>query len=351
LRPYNGPAIWQELDPQERLVLLDYLARRTFQLLLIIVVAITINFGVPRLLPGDPVEAALQRKIAVSGNVSADVEKVAALYRSKFGLDKPLYVQYLNYWNDLIHFNLGVSLVDFPQTVSSKISAAVPWTVGLLAVSTIVAFGVGSVLGALLAWPRTPAFVHLLVPGLMIVSAVPFFLLGLVLIFLFVVVIPLFPPGGGFDPVAVMGFNFASAVDIGYHALLPAISLVLGAAGFWALGMRSLMVSVLGEDYITFAEAKGLPSTQIFLWYGMRNALLPQITSLAIALGSIVSGTVLVEAIFNYPGLGGLLYASITGKDYFVIQGIVVILVLALGVALFVVDLIYPLVDPRIRYQ
>src|SRR6266851_3408068 len=116
--PYNGPAIGQELDPQERLVLLDYLARRTFQLLLIIVVAITINFGVPRLLPGDPVEAALQRKIAVSGNVSADVEKVAALYRSKFGLDKPLYVQYLNYWNDLIHFNLGVSLVDFPQTVS-----------------------------------------------------------------------------------------------------------------------------------------------------------------------------------------------------------------------------------------
>jgi peptide/nickel transport system permease protein len=160
-----------------------------------------------------------------------------------------------------------------------------------------------------------------------------------------------FPPGGGFDPVAVRGYNLATAIDIGYHALLPAISLVLGAAGFWALGMRSLMVSVLGEDYINFAEAKGLPAGRIFLWYGMRNALLPQVTSLAIALGSIVSGTVLVEAIFNYPGLGGLLYAAITNKDYFVIQGLVVILIFTLAVALFIVDVLYPLVDPRIRYR
>jgi len=332
-------------------VLIDYLVKRTFQLLVIIFVAITINFLIPRLLPGDPVESALQAKIAISGNVSADVEAVAATYRAKFGLDKPIWVQYLNYWNDLLHLNLGVSLVDYPQTVTSKILGSLPWTIGLLAVSTLLAFGVGSVLGALLAWPRTPTAIRLLVPGLMIVSSVPFFLLGLVLIFVFVVLIPVFPSGGGFNPVAVLGFNLPTILDILYHALLPAISLVLGAAGFWALGMRSLMVSVLGEDYITFAEANGLSPTHIFLWYGMRNAMLPQVTSLAIALGSILSGTVLVEAIFNYPGLGGLLYSAISGKDYFVIQGIVVILILALGVALFCVDVIYPLVDPRIRYQ
>jgi peptide/nickel transport system permease protein len=332
-------------------VLLDYLAKRTFQLLLIVIVAVTINFAVPRLIPGDPVEAAFQRKMATTGTQSTDVEAVAAEYRAKFGLDKPLLVQYLNYWSDLFHFNLGVSLVDFPQTVISKIAASLPWTVGLLAVATVLSFSLGSVLGALLAWPRSPSIIRMLVPGLMVISSVPFFLLGVVLIFLFVVLIPVFPPGGGFDPVAVRGYNLATAIDIGYHALLPAISLVLGAAGFWALGMRSLMVSVLGEDYINFAEAKGLPAGRIFLWYGMRNALLPQVTSLAIALGSIVSGTVLVEAIFNYPGLGGLLYAAITNKDYFVIQGLVVILIFTLAVALFVVDVLYPLVDPRIRYR
>jgi peptide/nickel transport system permease protein len=332
-------------------VLLDYLAKRTFQLLLIVFVATTINFAVPRLIPGDPVEAAFQRKMATTGNVSADVEAVAKEYRAKFGLDKPLWVQYLNYWNDLFHFNLGVSLVDFPQTVSSKIAASLPWTVGLLAVATILSFTLGSLLGALLAWPRSPGFIRVLVPGLMIISSVPFFLLGVILIFFFVVIIPIFPPGGGFDPLAVRGFNLSTAIDIAYHALLPAISLVLGAAGFWALGMRSLMVSVLGEDYINFAEANGLPPRRIFLWYGMRNALLPQVTSLAIALGSIVSGTVLVEAIFNYPGLGGLLYAAITNKDYFVIQGLVTILILTLAAALFIVDVLYPLVDPRIRYR
>jgi peptide/nickel transport system permease protein len=332
-------------------VLAEYLAKRLLQLVLVIIVAVTINFAVPRLIPGDPVEAAFQRKIATTGNVSIDVEAVAAQYRAKFGLDKPIWQQYLNYWNDLFHLNLGVSLVDFPQTVVSKIAASIPWTVGLLLVATTLAFGIGSILGALLAWPRSPSFIRLLVPGLMVVSSVPFFLLGLILIFLFVVVFPVFPPGGGFDPISVRGFNLTTAIDYIYHALLPAISLVLGAAGGWALGMRSLMISILGEDYITFADAKGLPARRIFLWYGMRNALLPQVTSLAIALGSIVSGTVLVEAIFNYPGLGGLLYAAITNKDYFVIQGIVVILVFTLTIALFVVDLLYPLIDPRIRYQ
>jgi peptide/nickel transport system permease protein len=333
------------------LVLLEYLAKRIVQLMLIVVVAVTINFAIPRLIPGDPVEAAFQRKMATTGNISIDVEAVAAEYRAKFGLDKPLWIQYLNYWNDLFHLNLGVSLVDFPQTVSSKIAASIPWTVGLLAVATVVSFSVGSVLGALLAWPRSPSVIRILVPGLMIISSVPFFLIGVILIFLFVFLIPVFPPGGGFDPISVRGFNVATAIDIAYHALLPAISLVLGAAGFWALGMRSLMISVLGEDYITFAEANGLSPRRIFLWYGMRNAMLPQVTSLAIALGSIVSGTVLVEAIFNYPGLGGLLYAAINNKDYFVIQGLVVILIFTLAVALFIVDVLYPLVDPRIRYR
>jgi peptide/nickel transport system permease protein len=330
---------------------IEYVAKRVFQLVLIVFIAASFNFLIPRLIPGDPVESALRTKIATSGSVSVDVQAVAASYRAKFGLDKPLWLQYANYWIGIFSRDLGVSLVDFPQPVIQKIQSAVPWTLGLLTVSTIISFALGSTLGALLAWPRAPRALHVLVPPFMLLSSVPFFLLAIVLVFSFSVLVPWFPPGGGSDPVLILRLNLPTIVDILYHAILPALSLVLGGVGFWALGMRAMMVSILGEDYITFAESKGLPPQRVFLWYGMRNALLPQITSLAISLGSILSGAVLVEAIFNYPGLGGILFAAIAGKDYFVIQGIVLMLIFALALALFVVDLIYPLVDPRIRYQ
>jgi peptide/nickel transport system permease protein len=276
---------------------------------------------------------------------------VARIYRAKFGLDKPLWQQYLNYWIDIFRLELGVSLMDFPQPVISKVRSAVPWTLGLLGVTTVIAFALGTILGALIAWPRAPKFLHVLVPPFMLMSAIPFFLLAIILISIFAVELRVFPPGGGFSPIRIIGFNLPSIIDILYHALLPALALVLGGIGAWALGMRGMMVSVLGEDYITFGEAKGLPARRIFLWYGVRNAMLPQVTHLAVALGSLLSGAVLVEAMFNYPGLGGVLFTAISGKDYFVIQGIVLMLILTLALALFIVDLVYPLIDPRIRYH
>jgi peptide/nickel transport system permease protein len=332
-------------------VTIRYLLQRTLQLLLIIFIAVTINFILPRLIPGDPVEAALSTKIAVSGNLSVDVEKVAAAYRAKFGLDQPLWKQYLNYWSDLLRGDLGVSLVNFPEPVINGIRSALPWTAGLMVVSTLIAFAVGSVIGALLAWPRTPRIFHTLVSPLMLLSTIPFFLLGIILLWLFAVEWQAFPAGGGFSPTRIPGLNLGTVLDILNHSVLPALSLVLGGVGAWALGMRAMMVSVMGEDYVTFAEAKGLPSRRVFLWYGMRNALLPQMTQLALALGAVLGGTVLVEAMFSYPGIGTLLFSAIAGKDYFVIQGIVLMLILSLAVALFVIDLIYPLLDPRIRYH
>jgi peptide/nickel transport system permease protein len=328
-----------------------YVVKRVLQLLLIVFIAVTINFGIPRLIPGDPIESALQTKLAMTGSANVDIQAVAAAYRAKFGLDKPVWQQYLSYWGSIFSRDLGVSLVDFPQPVVEKIQSAVPWTLGLLTVSTIISFFVGSLLGALIAWPRSPRFLHFLVPPFMLLSSVPFFLLGIVLLFAFSVIVPWFPPGGGFDPVSILRPDLPTIADILYHAVLPALALVLGSIGFWGLGMRAMMVSVLGEDYITFAESRGLPRQRVFLWYGMRNALLPQVTSLAISLGSILSGAVLVEVIFNYPGLGGILFLAISGKDYFVIQGIVLMLILSLALSLFVVDLLYPLIDPRIRYQ
>lgn len=326
-----------------------YLLTRFGQFLLIIFVAVSINFIIPRLLPGDPVQTALARLQASGGNQAIDIQAISAVYREKYGLDAPLWEQYVNYWLDLFRFDLGVSFVNFPEKVSNMIGSALPWSVGLLATATLIAFVTGSLLGARLAWPGSGRGIKTLVPMMMILTSIPFYLLAIILIYFFAVVLKWFPPAGGVPPTRIMRLDWATTQDVIRHAVLPAMAIILGNIGFWALGMRSQMVNVLGEDYITFAEAKGLHPSRIFFWYGMRNAMLAQITALALSLGSVVSGAVLVEVIFNYPGLGNLLYVAIRGQDYFVIQGVVLMLIVTLAVLLFIVDLIYPLLDPRIR--
>jgi peptide/nickel transport system permease protein len=183
----------------------------------------------------------------------------------------------------------------------------------------------------------------------MLFSAIPYYLMAILLIAIFAIALRLFPPASGYSPMLILGLNMKSVVDVAYHAILPALSIILGAIGFWSLGMRALMIGVLGEDYITYAESLGLSRKRIFLRYGLRNALLPQVTALAIALGTVVSGAVLVEAIFAYPGLGGLLLVSVSQKDIFVVNGIVTILIITLGLAVFAIDLLLPVLDPRIR--
>jgi peptide/nickel transport system permease protein len=184
----------------------------------------------------------------------------------------------------------------------------------------------------------------------MLTSTIPFFLLGIILLFLFSVVWSVFPAGGGYSPLLLLDYDLESAIDIAYHAVLPSISLVFGSLGAWVLSMRAMMISVQGDDYILFAKSRGVSSARIFIWYCMRNALLPQFTNLALTLGTVIGGAVLVEIIFSYPGIGSILFAAIAGKDYFVIQGIVYILILSLGICLFLIDLLYPLIDPRIKY-
>lgn len=326
-----------------------YLATRFGQLVLIVFVAVSINFIIPRLLPGDPVQTALARLQASGGNQNVDIQAVSAAYRAKYGLDAPLWDQYLNYWLDLFQLDLGVSFANFPEKVTTMIGNALPWSVSLLVVATLIAFVTGSLLGARLAWPGAGRGIRTLVPFMMVLTSIPFYLLAIILVYFFAVVLKWFPPAGGVDTTRIMRLDWATTADVLSHAVLPCMAIVLGHIGFWALGMRSQMINVLGEDYITFAEAKGLHPRRIFVWYGMRNALLAQVTALALSLGSVVSGAVLVEVIFNYPGLGNLLYVAIRGQDYFVIQGVVLMLIVALAVMLFIVDLIYPLLDPRIR--
>lgn len=326
-----------------------YLLRRIAMFLAVVLAAVTINFIVPRLAPGDPTAAVLEQLVSRGAQVEGASDIIAS-YRARFGLDDPPFVQYLRYVKNTLTFDLGSSISYFPMPVSRAIALALPWTIGLLAVATIIAFAVGSLIGALLAWPNSPRSVRVLAPFLMVLSAIPYYLLALIVLYVFAIWTGWFPLGGAYSQ-SPLGFSFTTIIDIAYHAFLPALSIVLAGIGFWALGMRGSMVGVLGEDYLAQAEARGLTDRKIFFGYAMRNAMLPQVTSLAIALGTAASGSVLVEVAFNYPGIGYLLYNALRASDFFLIQGVAFFLVLTVAVAVLILDLLYPLLDPRIRRQ
>lgn len=325
----------------------EYVLRRLGTMLLVIFLAISINFLLPRLMPGDPVEAQLNQLMATGGGVS-DITAMVESYRARFGLDQPLLSQYFAYWQSIFRLDLGVSLAAYPEKVTDAIAGGLPWTLGLLGFATLVSFLVGSLLGGLMGWPRTPKALRIFGNGVVVLSSVPYFLVGMILLYVFAIVLRWFPAGGGIPFGLQLGFNWPTVSAVLWHATLPAISIIAAEIGAWALGMRGMLVSVLGDDYIALADAKGLKPGRIFLRYGMRNALLPQLTKLALALGHIVSGAILVEVIFSYPGIGFRLYQAIQSKDYFVIQGIVLLLSVSIAIAMFILDLIYPLIDPRI---
>jgi peptide/nickel transport system permease protein len=331
---------------------MSYVLKRAVLLLFIIWAAATLNFFLPKLAPGrDPIREKLAQEATRGGLMQQGMEEMIKSYEGKFGLNRPLWQQYLTYMGDTARFNLGYSIANYPKTVMQLIWEALPWTLGLVAVATVISFGMGTILGALLAWPRAPGFLRYTVPFLLTLSAVPFYLLGLVLIYFLAFRAHLFPIGGGYNIGSVPTLSAGFAGDVLHHAALPALALILAGAGGWALGMRGMMVTIQGEDYITFAEAKGLPDRQIFFRYAMRNALLPQTTGLALSLGHVVAGAVLVEIVFGYPGIGTLLARSINSFDYFTIYGVVFFLIVSLGVVLLLMDMLYPLIDPRISYE
>lgn len=331
---------------------LRYVLGRLLFFFLVVWAGTTLVFFLPRLAPGrDPIRERLGMMVANGGMNADTIEIMAKAYEKKFGLDQPLWKQYLNYLGDMSRFDLGYSLAKFPSRVIDVIAAAIPWTIALLGVSTLIAFILGSLLGGLLAWPGAPRALRFLLPPLFTFSSIPYYLLGLILTYVFAFKLHWFPLTGGSQISTLPSLSLSYLIELIYHSILPGLSIVLASIGFWSLSMRGMMITVEGEDYITLAEAKGLPKSRIFLWYAMRNALLPQTTALALSLGTILSGALLVEIIFNYPGIGSVLYAAITGFDYFVIYGIVFLIVVTIAFVTLVLDLVYPLLDPRIRYQ
>jgi len=327
----------------------SYVTRRILLFLLIVWAAASINFFVPRFAPGDPIAAIIVRMETQGGRVD-NPKALIAEYRRTFGLDKPLYTQYLVYLRNLSHFELGPSIVFFPTSVIDLIAARLPWTVGLLLTSLLISFAGGSILGALMIWPRSAHKFRFIAPVTMVLAAIPYYLMALLLLWLLAFTFSVFPIFGS-GRIASNLVGLERVGEILYFSMLPSLSMVITSVGLWAVTMRGIMVTTLGEDFLALAEAKGLPAARIFIWYGVRNALLPQVTGLAIAMGQMITGAVIVEILFSYPGVGSLLFNAIRTNDFPVIQGITFLLVVSAAGAVLLLDLLYPRLDPRIRYE
>lgn len=328
-----------------------YLAKRLLIFFVTIILAATLNFIIPRLTPQDPI-AAIIGKMASKGTLLADTDSIVEMYKQKFGMDQPLIVQYFSYmYNVIFRMDFGYSLSYYPSEVLPIILNAIPYTLGLLLAGNVIAFLIGNLLGALCAWGKTPKIFRSAVYALMPLSTVPYYILAMLLMYVLAILNPIFPISGATTIGAAGGFTWAAIKDIIVHAVLPVMSIALSLIGFWALSMRGIMATVLGEDYLTYANARGLKPSRIFMRYGVRNAILPQFTAFAIDIGKIISGAVLVEIIFNYPGVGYVLYNALRTADYFIIQGVVMFIIASVALTTLLVDLVYPKLDPRIKYE
>lgn len=329
---------------------LNYLVRRFGMFLLTIWIGSTIIFIIPRLAPGDPITTIVVR-MAAQGNIVEGSDEMIAAWKARFGIDKPLIVQYFSYLRNMLTLNMGYSLVNFPTRVIDMIRRSLPWTMGLLLAATLLAFIIGNTIGILIGWNRTPKLARYMLPLALIYTSIPFYMLGILLIYLFSVVLDWFPTFGAYGQNVIPGWNWAFVKSTIFHAILPASAIIIASMGFWALGMRGMMVTTAGEDYVLLADAKGLRSHYILWKYTVRNAILPQVTSLTLAIGAIAGGSMLVEYLFAYPGMGYLLNLAILGSDYTLLQGIVFVMIVGTALGAFLIDILYPLLDPRITYE
>ena len=327
-----------------------YVLKRIGMFFLTVWLGSTIIFIIPRLAPGDPVEGMIGQMGITGANIANSAELIEA-WRQRFGLDQPIYIQYLRYLVNTFTFRGSYSLSAFPAEVDDLIQRSMPWTIGLLTVATAISFLLGNAIGATLAWRGTPRSVKTVLPLSLAFTSIPAFMLGILLVYVFSHTLDWLPYAGGHDRSVAPGLDWEFILSVLKHAILPALAVVLVRMGVWALGMRGMMITTDGEDYMILAQAKGLSSRRVFWGYGVRNAVLPQITALGVALGSIAGGFVIVEMIFTYPGIGYLLYQAILSSDYALIQGIVFYVILGVSLAVLILDLCYPLIDPRITYK
>ena len=326
---------------------MGYALRKVVLFFITLWAAITLNFLLPRLMPGSPVDAALG-KLASSGVQITNAERQAV----EIQLGSPhgnIFSQYGQYLNDIVHLRFGRSFSFPTETVTHTVLKALPWTFVLVGATTVFAFVIGTLLGVYAGWRRGKLADSTVTIGATFFAAFPPFWLGLLLLYALAYKLNWFAIKGGYSPGLTPNFSLSFLSDAFQHSVLPALTLAVTSLSGWVFGMRNNMINILGEDYVTFAEANGLRTRTIALLYGARNALLPNVTAFGLSLGAVVGGSILVEGIFSYPGLGNLLYVAVSNRDFPLMQALFLVITVSMLVAIFVVDLLYTRLDPRVR--
>lgn len=324
-----------------------YVSRKVVLFIITLWAAITLNFILPRLMPGSPVDAALG-KLASAGVPITNAERNAI----EIQLGAPhtsIFVQYGDYLKNIATLRFGTSYSFPSQTVAQTIGKALPWTLVLVGTTTIIAFIIGTLLGVYAGWRRATLADSSVTIGATFFGAFPPFWLGLLLLYVMAFKYGWFPIKGGYSPGTTPNWSLSFLGDAFRHSVLPALTLIIVALSGWVFGMRNNMINILGEDFVTFAEANGLRTRTVALLYAARNALLPNVTAFGLSLGAVIGGAVLVEGVFSYPGVGNLLYIAVTNHDYPLMQALFLVITLSMLVAIFIVDLLYVRLDPRVR--
>ncbi len=327
----------------------EYILPRLVQWLLVIIVGVTITFAIPRLSPINPIDQAMGRLTAFQ-NLSP--EATLALRESLqdlYGLEGPIWEQYTAFWARVLRGDLGPSFTSFPMTVNEIMGNAIMWTVGLLGISVLISWTLGIMLGTLAGYFPNRWWARSIENALVLVYPIPYYILAFVLLMLFTYYLPIFPLVGGAR--GTPGFNWPYLSSMVEHAFLPALSLIIGATAFRFIMAKALTSTEVNGDYVQYAEMAALPKYKIIFIYLVRNTMLPQVTDLGLTLGAIFEGALITEVVFGYPGIGSVLYNAIISADYNMIMGITLLSIVGIATASLIVDLIYPLVDPRVRYR
>ena len=307
-------------------------------------VALTANFFLPRAMPGNAVEAIMSKFPNLQPSTYHALEAMLGV-----GHPGSLWHQYVTYLGDIAHFNFGTDVSEYPAKVSSLLGETIPWTLTLVGSATVIAFFLGTFLGIVAGW-RNGGWLDRVLPGLMFVQAIPYFFLALVLLWLLAVKVwHVFPIGSGYAGGLIPGWHWDFISSAILHSLLPAFTIVITSVAGWMLQMRNVMITTIGEDYVLAAQAKGLSNRRIVYNYAARNAFLPQLQGFGLALGFVVSGAIVMEIVFSYPGIGLLLLSAVQSNDYPLMQAIFLVITFAVLVATLIVDLIIVAVDPRVR--
>jgi peptide/nickel transport system permease protein len=310
------------------------------------IAAVTVDFLIPRVMPGNPVEAVLAR---MQGQVVTPATLRALEVQFGANTREGTWGQYMHYWSNLVHGNLGTSTSNGLVSVTSVIRGALPWTLGLVGTATVISFVAGTLLGVLVAW-RRGSWLDNLLPATTFFQAAPYFFLAFLAIDLFSIKLGWFPPGSARNNLDFPAWNWTYISDVLDHAVLPALTIVVASAAGWIVGMRNVMITTMDEDYVLIAQAKGLPKRRV-VWYAARNAILPSISGFSLSIGFVVSGALLTEIVFSYPGLGFILLSAVQEGDYALLQGVFLVITIAVLVANLVADFVYVFLDPRARRE